>query len=115
MFGKTSRVSVLALRKQLLVAESELNRAQLYDEWRELTDEVFDLAHRAKTLAVWSSSAAMLIAGLAAFRNRRVKVAEQKPSWFHRVLEWVQFANSCQRAFRRGLEMTRTRSKNEPE
>ncbi len=36
MFGKTSHVSPLELRKQLLIAESELNRAQLSEEWQTL-------------------------------------------------------------------------------
>jgi len=115
MFGKTSRVSTLELRKQLLIAESELNRARLSDEWRKMTDEVLDLARRAKTIAVWSSSSAMLMACLAAFRSRSVMAAEAKPSWLQRVLAWLQVANSCHLAFRRGLKMTRTRSKLEPE
>ena len=115
MFGKTPRVSALELRKQLLLAESELNRAQLSDEWGKMKAEIFDLTHRAKTIAVWSSSAAMLMAGLAAFRNRSGMGAEEKPSWLHRTLEWVQLANSVWQAFHRSPEMTRTRPRHESE
>jgi hypothetical protein len=93
MFGKTPRLSALELRKRLLIAESELNRAQLSDEWRKTTEEVLDLAHRAKTIAVWSSSAAMLMAGLAAFRSPGARAAEDKPSWFQRLLEYVRLAD----------------------
>jgi len=101
MSGKASHVSALELRKQLLIAESELNRAHLSDEWRKMTAEITDLADWAKTTAVWSSSSALLMAGLAAFRKRSVVVAREKPSWFQRVSEWLQLANSFWQAFRR--------------
>ena len=35
-------------RKQLLIAESELNRAQLVQEWQTMTDEVHSLTRRAR-------------------------------------------------------------------
>jgi hypothetical protein len=88
------------MRRQLLIAESELNRAELSDEWRKLTAEISELTHRAKTIAVWSSSAAMLTAGLAAFRRRRVTAAEERPSWLQRALEWGQLVSSLWQAFR---------------
>jgi hypothetical protein len=101
MFGRKSRVSPLELRKQLLVAESELNRAQLSEEWQTMAHGVCDLAHRAKATAAWASSAALLVAGLAAFRQSRVMAAEEKPSWFQRVLKGAQLAYSIWLAFRR--------------
>ncbi len=113
MFGKASRVSALAVRKQLLIAESELNRAQLSDAWRDLTAEVSYLTHRAKTIAVWSSSAAMLMAGLAALRNRSVMPAEEKPSWLQRTFEWVRLVNSFWQAIRKSPETAPTRYKHE--
>ena len=115
MFAKTPCVSALAVRKQLLIAESELNRAQLSDEWGKMKAEISDLTHRAKTIAVWSSSAAMLLAGLAAFRNRNGMAAEEKPSWLQRTLKWIQLANTFWQAFRRSPEMTPTRPKHESE
>ena len=50
----------LELRKQLLIAESELNRAQLSEEWRKMAHGVHGLADQAKTIAAWTSSAALL-------------------------------------------------------
>ncbi len=105
MFGRTSHVSAVQLRKQLLIAESELNRAQLSEEWRKLTAEIPDLTHRAKSIAVWSSSAAMLMACLAGFRRRRVKATQEKPSWLQRTLEWVRLASSFWQAFGRSSKM----------
>ena len=101
MSGKTSHASPLEWRKQLLIAESELNRAQLAEEWQTMRHGVRDLAHRAKTIAAWASSAALLVAGLAAFRHRKVMAAGEKPSWFQRLLKGAQLANSIWLALRR--------------
>jgi len=93
-------VTMLELRKQLLIAESELNRAQLAEEWQTMTHGARDLAHRAKTIAVWGSSAALLTAGLAAFQRRKAIPAPEKPSWFQRVIKGAQLANAIWLAFR---------------
>ena len=101
MPGKTSHVTPLESRKQLLIAQSELNRAGLAEEWQGMAHGVRDLAHRAKAIAVWASSAALLVAGLAAFRQSKVMAAEEKPSWFQRGLRGTQLAYSIWLAFRR--------------
>jgi len=62
---------------------------------------VRDLAHRAKTIGAWASAGALLVAGLAAFRHRKLMPAEEKPSWFQTVLKGAQLANSIWLAFRR--------------
>lgn len=49
MSRKKSLVSPLASRKQVLIAEGELNRVQLSEEWQTITHGIVDLAHRAKT------------------------------------------------------------------
>jgi len=89
------------LRKQLLIAESELNRAQLSEEWQTMAYGARDLAHRAKAITAWAPSAALLVAGLAAFRQSKVMAAEEKPSWFQRGLRGTQLAYSIWLAFRR--------------
>src|SRR5208337_3744941 len=66
MFGRTSHLSPLESRKRLLIAESELNRAQLSEEWQTMRHGARDLARRAKTIAAWASSAALLAAGVTA-------------------------------------------------
>ena len=48
----------LQSRKKLLLAESELNRAQLVQEWRTLADEVHALTTQAKTIGAIASAAA---------------------------------------------------------
>lgn len=99
MLGRTSHVSAVQLRKQLLIAESELNRAQLSDDLRKLTAEISDRTHLAKAIAIWSSSAVMLMAGLAGFRRRRIVAADQQPSWFQRTLVWGRLVISFWQAF----------------
>jgi hypothetical protein len=100
MFGKESHVSPLEVRKQLLIAESELNRAQLSEECQTMAYGVRDLAHRAKTIAAWASTAALLVAGLAAFRRRKPAPAATRSSWFRRILNGVRLASTIWFAFR---------------
>ena len=100
MFGKESHVSPLEVRKQLLIAESELNRAQLSEEWQTMAHGVRDLAHWAKTIAAWAPSAALLVAGLAAFRRRKPAPAPKNSSWFQRILNGVRLASTIWFAFR---------------
>jgi len=87
--------------KQLLIAESELNRAQLCEEWQKMAHGIHDLADRVKTIAGWTSATALLMAGLSTFRHCKVDAAEEKPSWFKRALKGAQLAGSILLAFRR--------------
>jgi hypothetical protein len=100
MFGEKSHVSPLESRKQLLIAESELNRAQLSEEWHTLAHEVRDLAHRAKTIAAWASSAALLVAGITALRRGPPASGATKSSWFQRALYAARLASTIWLAFR---------------
>jgi hypothetical protein len=100
MFGETSRVSPLESRKQLLIAESELNRAQLSEECQTMAHGVRDLAHWAKTIAAWAPSAALLVAGFAALRRSKPAPAAKNSSWFQRILNGVRLASTIWFAFR---------------
>jgi hypothetical protein len=71
MFGQNPRLNPLEARKQLLLAESELNRAQLVEDFAALTADIQTLKDRAKSLGSVVSSAAVLVAGLVAFRGRK--------------------------------------------
>ena len=100
MFGKASHVSPLELRKQLLIAESELNRAQLFREWQTMAHGVHDLAHRVKTIAVWASAAALLMAGVTAWRRGAPVPGAAKLSWFQKMLNGARLASTLWLAFR---------------
>ena len=100
MFGKESHVSPLALRKQMLIAESELNRAQLSEEWQTMTLGVRGLAHRAGTIGAWASSAALLLAGVTAWRRGSPAPGAAKRSWFQKTLNVARLASAIWFAFR---------------
>jgi hypothetical protein len=90
----------LILQKQLLIAESELNREQLVQEWRTLADEARSLASRAVTLNSLASTIALLVAGLSSFRCQTSAPAAEKPSWLQTLLKGAGLISTLWRAFR---------------
>ena len=87
MFGNNPRVNPLELRKRLLIAESELNRAQLVGDMTAMTAGVRTLTDRAKSFGSIASSAAVLAAGLAAFQRGKSASADAKPSRVQTILK----------------------------
>jgi hypothetical protein len=100
MFGKNARVNPLESRKQLLIAESELNRAQLVQEWQTMADGVRSVADRARTISSLASAAVSLIAGLVSFRRTKSAPAGEKPSWWQTLLKGAQLAGLLWSEFR---------------
>ena len=100
MSGKNPRLNPLASRKQLLIAESELNRAQLVQDWQAVADEAQAVADRARTLGSVASAAASLVAGLASFRRKKSAPAGEKPSWLPTILKGAGLISAVWRAFR---------------
>jgi hypothetical protein len=79
----------LEQRKQLLVAESELNRAELAQKWEAMAGEVRALADQAGILRSLVSAATGLLGALTAWRHRQAAAAAAKPSWLQFVLQGV--------------------------
>jgi hypothetical protein len=100
MSGKNPRLNPLQSRKQLLIAESELNRAQLVQEWEAMAGGVRAVADRAKIFAAVASSAAVLVASLAAFRRGKPAPVEAKPSWLQTILKGASLVSTLWLAFR---------------
>ena len=90
----------LESRKQLLIAESELNRAQLVGDMAALTAGVRTLTDRAKSFGTIASSAAVLVAGLAAFRRGKPMDADAKPSRLQTILKGAGLISTLSLAFR---------------
>ena len=65
MLGKKSQLTALALRKQLLLAESELNRKQLIREVEEWKDEFHRSKERLENLGSVASMTAKVAATVA--------------------------------------------------
>jgi hypothetical protein len=92
--GKNPRMNPLKSRKQLLIAESELNRAQLIEELQTMVAEVHSLADRARTISSIASATTSLVAGLASFRRKKSAPAAEKTSWWKTILKGAQLAGS---------------------
>ncbi len=90
----------LESRKQLLIAESELNRAQLVGDMAALTADVRTLTDRARSFRSIASSAAVLVAGVAALRCGKPVYADAKPSWFQTILKGVGLISTLWLALR---------------
>jgi hypothetical protein len=92
-------VNPLHLRKELLVAESELNRDLLIEDWRAMTDSVRTFGARMKSVSSLAS-AALFVSGVSAFRRGRESSNGKKPSWLQTALKGAQIAGSIWLAFR---------------
>jgi hypothetical protein len=90
----------LESRKQLLIAESELNRVQLMEDWKTMAGEAHALTDQARTARSMASALAALAAGLTSLRHKK-STAVSKPSWLQTVLKsaglvsdyWQRFRN----------------------
>ena len=80
MFGATPPMKPLESQRQLLIVESELNRAQLVRDLTALGAGVRALTHRATSLGLIVSSAAVLGTGVAALQRGRTFNAGARPS-----------------------------------
>lgn len=93
-------MSPLQSRKQLLIAESELNREQLVEELAALTTGIRTVAGRAKSFGSIASAATVLVTGLAAFRRTKSVLAAAKPSWLQAALKGAGMVSTLWMAFR---------------
>jgi hypothetical protein len=90
----------LESRKQLLITESELNRAQLVQDWRTMADEVHSLTSQARSISSIASAAASLVAGLVSCRHKASKPVAEKPSWWQTILKGAGLVGSFWSEFR---------------
>jgi len=100
MSGKYPRMNSLESRKQLLIAESELNRAQLVQEWQTMASEVHSLTSQARTISSIATAVATLVAGLSSLRHKKSAPEAEKPSWWKTLLKGAGLAGSFWQAFR---------------
>ncbi len=100
MSGNNLRINPLAARKRLLLAESELNRAQLVRDVSVVTTGVRALNERTRGIRSVASSAAGLVAGLAAVQREKRLNAALKPSRLQTVLKCAGFVSSLWLAWR---------------
>jgi len=95
MSGEKSHLTSLETRKQLLLVESELNRAQLLNELREFKNEIHHLKHQVWEMGSIAASAAKLATTFSsigqAFSHRN---EDEKPSWISTLLKGAKAGTS---------------------
>lgn len=100
MPGKKPHVSLLQARKELLVAESELNRMQLIGNLVALMTGVRSITDRAKSFRSIASTAAVLVAGLTVFLRGKARNAGVKPSRLQIILKGAGLVSTLWLAIR---------------
>lgn len=90
----------LASRKQILIAESELNRAHLVQDWERLADEVHALSAEARTVRSFASAATTLVAGVADYWRRKSPPRTADPTRWQTILKSAGTFASLWQAFR---------------
>ena len=97
---KLPRIGPLEMRKDLLIAESELNRSQLMNEWDAATEWHRTLRAGARTVGSLASAVALVVSGLRAFRRKRDPQNGTNVSWLQPVLQGASLMASLLGAFR---------------
>jgi hypothetical protein len=103
MFGQQPPLTRLRIRKQLLVTQAEVHRGQLCRELEIIRKGVRDLGGQAKSIGSIASVAALLIAGLSAFRRTRRQRFDRNgghSSIFSRVFDGARLASTVWLALR---------------
>lgn len=76
-------MSTLANRRRLLLAESEMHRGKLADEWRSLSDQTVSLRERARAgvdqAAHWAGAAVAFVAALRLLSGRSSAAKLRRP------------------------------------
>ena len=93
-------MSPLETRKQLLIVESELNRAQLAGDVAALRADIRALSHRAKSIGSIASTVAAAVSVVTAFRRGKPAPADGKRSWLDIVLKSAGLISTLWMAFR---------------
>jgi hypothetical protein len=107
MSGKNYSLSPLESRKQLLLVESELNRAQLITELRDFKNEVHHLQDQVHAIGSIASSAAKLATTFSAIGNaftHRNGDEKGKSSWISTLLNGARTGASIWGALRSHLK-----------
>src|ERR1700722_13505477 len=99
MPGKLPQISPLKLRKQMLIAESELNRSQLIEEWESATEWHRALSAGARTVGSAASAAALLVSAVRAFRRNRGPKDSAESSWLQPIVKGASAISSLWAVF----------------
>jgi hypothetical protein len=88
------------MRKDLLIAESELNRAQLMQTWDAAAEWHRTLSAGARVFGSVASATALFASGIRAFRHKRESNSSAKFSWLQPIIKSAGLIASLCGAFR---------------
>lgn len=94
MPGSQPTLKTLQIRKELLIAEAELLRAQLGHDLDVIHRGFADMGEKAKSAASYASIITTVIAGISEFRRARQPSAGGKPSFFSTLLAGIRTAST---------------------
>jgi len=100
MSQTSPRLKPLEVRKELLIAESEINRGQLAEQWQAMTAGFHKATARVKSAGLIASAAAMIMAGVSAFRPKSDSQHNAEGSWVQSLLKGAGLVSSVWMAFR---------------
>jgi hypothetical protein len=101
MFGRPPALTALQSRKQLLLAESELNRAQFKQDWQAARGELAVLTGQVRTISGFVAIGTALLGVQAAWRrNKSAPPAGQKVSWLARLIKGAALVSTLWAAVR---------------
>jgi hypothetical protein len=103
MLGEKPHLTPLESRKQLLLLESELNRALLLSEARQLKNELHQLSNQVRSLGSLVSSAAHLAGTFADIgQTFSARTGDEKPraSWMSALIDGAKAGASLWGAWR---------------
>lgn len=109
MLRGTDHLTPLGARKQLLIAESELNRARLVEEASALSAGFKAATTRVRSFGSIASSAAVLMASLVALRPSRTSATGVRPSRLQALIKRAGILSTLWLTFRsrRGTDADR--------
>src|ERR1700677_2238387 len=90
MPGKNTPLNSLQTRKRLLITESEVNRAELVSELKQVKGEISHLKKQLRTFGSIASSAALAATAFSLFRKR--KAAAESFEGGGKITTWISSA-----------------------
>jgi hypothetical protein len=90
----------LQSHKQLLIAESELNRLNLAANMSAFKRETMTIAAPVRSLATIAASVSAMISGVRAYQCKKIEGARAKPSAIQTALKLAELVSSCWLLFR---------------
>ncbi len=99
MFGKNTSINSLATRKQLLIAESNLNRVRLIQDLKTISSGCNDIARHARSWKGVSDCAISLMTAFDGYHPRKESRHHTHSSWGETLTSGVRLVTALWQQF----------------